>query len=174
MSDPRPNWLARNWKWTLPIGCLAIVLLFAAFAGGIVYMIMGVMKRSDAYELAMGLARGNPAVTRALGTPIEEGWFITGEIREGGPGGEAQLAIPLSGPKGKGTLYVEARKSVGQWTLRQLVFEAPDASRVDLLPSYDSPAPEGDGDDAAESDVESGVAPVGDGEIKVEPETPRG
>lgn len=174
MSEPRPGWLARNWKWGLPVGCLAIVLLFAAFFGAVTYAVFGMMKNSDPYTLAMALARGNPVVTHALGTPVEEGWFVSGSIRESGPAGEAQLAIPLSGPKGKGTLYVEARRSLGQWSLRQLVFEAPDASRIDLLPSYDSPGPEAGQDDAGDIEVEADEDPVpsGDGRIQVEPEDP--
>ena len=176
MSDPKPGWLARHGKWTLPVGCLAIALLCVAFVGAIVFGVFGLMKRSDPYTLAMALARGNQAVTSALGTPVEEGWFVSGSIHEGGPGGEAQLAIPLSGPKGKGTLYVEARRSLGQWSLRELVFEAPDASRIDLLPSYGSPVPEVDESAAGDIEVEPDVAPASevDGEVQVEPETPDG
>jgi len=46
----------------------------------------------------------------------------------------ADLAIPISGPKGKGTIYVKAAKSLGRWTYSDLIVEIQATrNRIDLL-----------------------------------------
>jgi Cytochrome oxidase complex assembly protein 1 len=54
-----------------------------------------------------------------------------------GDSGDAHLAIPLSGPKTKGTLYLRAHKSEGEWSFEKLVVrvEAPNTS-INLLPGH--------------------------------------
>ena len=62
------------------------------------------------------------------------GWFIAGGIEETRGFGKAELAIPVSGPKGKGTLYVGAVKEAGIWKLTLLQFSANDnIERLQLL-----------------------------------------
>jgi hypothetical protein len=34
--------------------------------------------------------------------------------------GSAELSIPISGPRGKGTVSVEAKKFAGRWEIRRL------------------------------------------------------
>ena len=128
------NWLTRNWKWFVPVGCLTMLVLFLGGIAMITYFAFAMMKRSDVYADAVAQARAHPAVVEALGTPIEEGFFMSGKINVSGPSGDADLAIPLSGPKGQATLYLVASKSAGQWrfgTLQLQVDERPD--RIDLL-----------------------------------------
>ncbi len=40
-----------------------------------------------------------------------------------GGSGEADLAIPISGPKGKATIYAVATKSGGKWTYSKLTVQ---------------------------------------------------
>jgi hypothetical protein len=82
--------------------------------------------------------RASAAVSAALGTPIKEGFFTSGSVNVSGPSGKAELAIPISGPKGSATVYVEAAKSMGQWSFSKLVVaieggEEGRNSRIDLL-----------------------------------------
>ena len=84
-----------------------------AFVAVIVIVVFGAMKSSDAYKLAVARAKADPRVTAALGTPISEGMFLSGNTNVNGATGEANLAIPISGPKGKATIYAEATKSAG-------------------------------------------------------------
>ncbi len=130
----QPSWWGKNWKWFVPVGCLSMVLLVAAFIALIFTFVFGMMKNSTAYSEALERARANPAVSASLGTPIEEGFFVSGNVSESGPSGEAELSIPISGPRGAGTIYLEARKSAGAWTFSRLVVEV-DATneRIDLL-----------------------------------------
>ena len=135
METPRkPSWFSRNWKWLVPGGCLSALLVFGAFLALILSVVFGSMKASDPYRLAMDRATASPAVTQALGTQIKAGFFVSGKISVDGASGSANLAIPLSGPKGKGTVYVEASKAAGEWTFTRLVFEeGATRKRVDLL-----------------------------------------
>ena len=128
------NWWGRNWKWFVPVGCLGTLFLFACFTALIIFFVLGLIKSSDAYNDATAMVRAHPSVQESIGTPIEEGIFISGNIKVSGPSGKASLSIPVSGPKGKGTLFVEAEKSAGQWTFSTLVLEIKGTRhRIDLL-----------------------------------------
>jgi hypothetical protein len=133
-SSSGPNWWLRNWKWFVPTGCLAILVLFVAFVGSIVMIAFGAIKSADPYKDALARAKMHPAVIEALGSPIKEGLFVSGNTNVNGAAGEADLAIPISGPKGKGTIYLKAAKSLGRWSYSDLVVEIQGTrNRIDLL-----------------------------------------
>jgi hypothetical protein len=129
-----PNWWSRNWKWCVPVGCLGLLAIGAGFVLLIISLVFGLIKSSDPYEQALTTARQDPRVTRELGTPVEAGWYVTGNIETNPSSGHADIAIPVSGPEGPGTVYVVATKSAGAWTIQKLVVEI-DATgqRIDLL-----------------------------------------
>jgi len=138
----RPGWWSRNWKWFLPTGCclgslLGIVLAIAIFGAGIIGLVSGiskVLKSSEPYQAAVAQARANDKVTSALGTPIEEG-FPMGSVNTNNDAGDADLKIPISGPKGKGTIFVVATRSSGKWTYSKMsVTIAGTDESIDLSP----------------------------------------
>lgn len=130
------NWWERNWKWLVPVGCLTVVLLFVAGFALVITFVFGMMKQSSAYSEALEIARADPAVVAALGTPIEDGFMVSGNISENGPSGRAELSIPVSGPRGTATIYVEADKSAGAWKFKTLIAELDAGNeRIDLLAS---------------------------------------
>ena len=134
LRPPKPTtWWQRNWKWFIPV-CCASVALFAGFIVLIVAIVFGMMKSSDAYKEAIAMAKSNPYVQEALGSPIEEGMLVMGNINVSGSSGHADLAIPVSGPQGSGTVYVVASKSAGRWTMLTLVVDIRSTNeRIDLL-----------------------------------------
>jgi hypothetical protein len=75
------------------------------------------MKSSTVYSDALARAKSAPAVAAALGTPLKDGFFFTGNISEDGSSGAARFMIPLSGPAGSGHLTVSATRSLGAWHL---------------------------------------------------------
>jgi hypothetical protein len=124
-----PDWFDRNWKWFVPLlGVMGFVLI-----GGFVIFLFGLMKSSGAYQGALSRVKTAPAVVAALGTPIKEGYFFTGNISVNGPSGRAELTIPISAPKGTATVYVAATKSLGVWHYDHLIVQI-DASgqRIDI------------------------------------------
>ena len=129
-----PNWWKRNWKWFVPLGCFTVALLFLAFVGSILVIVFSAMKSTDVYKQALARAKADPAVIEALGSPIKDGFLLSGNTNVNGASGESNLAIPISGPKGKGTIYVAANKSLGRWNYTGLVVEiAKTHQRIDLL-----------------------------------------
>ena len=127
------SWLARKWKLLLGL-LIALTVLGMAAVFGILMLIMSLLKGSDVAKGAMARARSNPAVVQHLGTPLVEGWFISGSINVSNSSGDADLTLPISGPRGKGTLFVTAHKSAGTWTysVMQVAFEG-SPERIDLL-----------------------------------------
>jgi len=128
------GWFGRNWKWLVPTGCLGSILLLAGFGALIFFGVTAMMKSSDAYKFALAAAKENEAVLQAVGTPIEPGTLVTGKISVSGGSGNADLAIPISGPKGAATIYVVAKKSAGKWYYSTLVVEIDaNGERIDIL-----------------------------------------
>ncbi len=136
------NWWSRNWKWVVPVGCLLPLLVVGGCIASIFMVATTAMKSSDVYKDALVKAQENPAVVEALGSPITAGYFTNGSINSSGPTGEAAFSIPLSGPKGKGTIQLEAKKSGGEWTYSALVVDiANPKQRIDLMTESDPAEP---------------------------------
>ncbi|PYK61350.1 MAG: hypothetical protein DME43_02630 [Verrucomicrobia bacterium] len=119
-------------------GCALMVFFFAT----------SMMKQSEAYKIALARAQANSAVIEAIGSPISQKGIVSGNSNVNGATGEANLSIPLSGPKGKATLYVEAKKSTDIWLFQTMVVKIEKTGeRIDLnsLPlrarSASSPSP---------------------------------
>lgn len=130
---PSTTWWQRNWKWFMPV-CFGGVALFVGFIMMIFVAVFGMMKSSDAYKNALTIAKNNQFVKESLGSPIEDGLMVMGNINVNGASGHADLAIPVTGPIGSGTIYVVASKSAGRWTLLELVIDiAATGERIDLL-----------------------------------------
>lgn len=134
-SPPRAksSWFRRNWIWALPLGCVVSVLAVVAFVAAIIVAVFGFMTRSDVYQHALETARSSPAVVEALGEPIEPGWYLTGNINVSGSSGKADITVPISGPRGEGTIYATATKRAGAWEYELLEVEVTDSGeRIDL------------------------------------------
>lgn len=137
-SKPR-NWLQRHWLLAIIGGCFVLMLLFAGFIAALLTVVEGAIKKSDAYTQALAQARSNPLVIEKFGQPLQPGWFISGNIQVSGPSGNANISIPISGPKAKGTIYAVAKKSAGKWHFDTLEVEAEgQPERINLLAT---PAP---------------------------------
>jgi hypothetical protein len=92
------------------------------------------MKSADVYKGAFSRAQAHASVIEALGSPIKEGFLVSGSTNVNGASGETNLSIPISGPNGKGTIYVAASKSLGQWNYSGLIVEiAKTHQRIDFL-----------------------------------------
>jgi hypothetical protein len=134
MDQPsKQSWWHRNWKWVVPVGCLAPLLVCGGSIALIFVFVFGVMRSSEPYTEALARAKANPEVKAALGEPIEAGYWVNGSIDVSGPSGTAKIAIPISGPKKSATVYVDGTKTAGKWEYS--TFEvAPDGggNRIDL------------------------------------------
>ncbi|MCD6406177.1 MAG: hypothetical protein J7M19_10155 [Planctomycetes bacterium] len=131
---PRKNRRSQNRKWFVPVLTVGAIVVSVGFCIGIAYLFFGLMKSSNAYKGAVARASESSAVTAMLGSPVKAGFFLSGNISLSGSSGQADLAIPISGPKGKGVIYVEATKSAGKWTFTKLAVRIKDSRQhIDLL-----------------------------------------
>lgn len=120
-------------KWIV-LGCSGLIVVAVLVVAGVVSLVMGAVKKSGAFQEALERARVHPAAVAALGEPIEPGFFVSGSVNVEGPSGQAELAIPLHGPLGKGTLYVEASKRADRWEFALLELDvAGQEARIHLL-----------------------------------------
>jgi hypothetical protein len=92
--------------------------------------VSGVIKSSDAYKTAVARAKADPRVAAAIGSPIKDGWYVTGSAETSGGSGKADLSIPISGPKGTATIYVVAKKFAGEWRYTKLVVKIERSSEM--------------------------------------------
>lgn len=144
-GTPNGSWWDRNWKWFVPVGCLSLVVVAAAFVAFVGAIAFGAIRSTEPWAHAVARAKASPGVVEALGTPVEPGFFVSGKVDVTGPSGTASLAIPVSGPKGKGTVYVEATKAAGAWTYETLLVRVKGSGAViDLLEAADEPGPGGE------------------------------
>ena len=124
-------------------GCFALILLCSGLGTAAFLFGTGIMRNSEPYQVAFQRAVQDPDVQQALGTPIKQGWLPSGSVSVSGTHGNAELAIPLHGPKGKGTVYVTAHKEIGRWMFDRMVFTADGASSSDDIDLLSRDAEEG-------------------------------
>jgi hypothetical protein len=126
------SWLERNPGWKIPLGCLTLVLLMSLSGAGIATVIVTSFHRSDVYQQAMAIATKNPQVRKRVGEPIRASWLISGSMNVNGSTGNANILIPISGPRGKGVIHAVAAKS-GVWRFSWLQVSIEGQSDIDLL-----------------------------------------
>jgi len=127
-------------KSALVVTCGTIAALFVCaslivgLAVGIIVFTFSTIKSTTVYQEAVVQATDDPEVINALGEPIETGFAISGSVSVNDDSGDANLAIPLSGSKRDGTLYVEATRTSGEWSFHVLEVEVEGSSgRINLL-----------------------------------------
>ena len=104
-------------------------------------MVRTAIRSSEPYQVGVARAKANAELVAALGSPIEEGSLPSGSISTSGGSGEANLTIPLKGPKGKATVSVEAKKFAGKWEYTRIVASV-NGRAIDLLAEQPAEPPE--------------------------------
>lgn len=109
----------RAWaKWGVIVWLAAGALFASIFVG-----VFSLLTHSEAYQLGVTKLQANPAAVSVLGTPITAG-TPTGSVRVvAGGSGSAVLSFSAKGPRAAGTVYLEAVKRDGAWSLTRLVLQ---------------------------------------------------
>src|SRR5262249_57468799 len=102
-----------------------MLILFVAFVGSVALIVFSAVKSTDVYKDALARAQVHPSVTEVLGSPFKEGFLVSGNTNVNGASGEANLSIPISRPKGKGTVYVAANQSLARRNYSGLFLHIP-------------------------------------------------
>jgi hypothetical protein len=120
----------KKWtRWTVII-YLFIVLVF----GGIFFITMTLIKDSDAFKLAQSQFESSQQASDIIGKPFSTG-FPSGNVESSESSGKAAVSFGVEGTKGKGTVYFDAVKELGQWKINSLVLqEEVTGKRTDIMP----------------------------------------
>jgi hypothetical protein len=129
--NARPRGLSKMGVAWIVLGAFAT---FALFIISVFTLAEGMMRATRAYSMALSQAQNSPCVAQALGSPLTVEWMISGNTNENGDEGSANLSIPVHGPKGKGTLDLDARKFNGVWKIRSLVLNH-DSDEIQIVPA---------------------------------------
>ena len=109
------------WLGLGSIGGLAVSI------GLIFFVVMGLIKASKPFKMAIADLESSEKVDEVLGSDWNQGLLVFGEISINGDQGFACLTIPVSGSSSKGKAYVDANKLNGNWIMNELTLELPNA-----------------------------------------------
>ncbi|MGZ5049528.1 MAG: cytochrome c oxidase assembly factor Coa1 family protein [Methylobacter sp.] len=128
-------------KWAIWGGI--VTAGFIAVSVALVFVAMISMKDSDAFKLAESQFENSQQALEVIGKPFSTG-LPSGTIEASEPTGNAAISFNVEGPKGKGTVYFDALKELGQWKINSLVLEeASTGKRIDISQAVaPTPAPE--------------------------------
>jgi len=105
----------RLWAiWSL-VAYIAII----GFIAGIFFLVMSLLKGSEAYVMGVGKLQTNREAVAILGPPVITG-FPSGSIRISGPSGNADLSFSATGSKARGMVYLNAIKDFGKWKILRI------------------------------------------------------
>jgi hypothetical protein len=94
--------------------------------------------RTSVSEELVGIMTANDSVTAALGAPIRRAGSATGCVNRMDDGVRTLVALPVSGPNGRGVLYVDGLRKEDGWSFaavtlhvdRRTVYVEPGAFRI--------------------------------------------
>lgn len=129
------SWWKRNWKWFVPVsGCLAFLILLIVFVGGIIFSVTTAFKESEPYQYALEKANKDEYIVEVMGSPIEQEGMVSGNYKWNDGEKSADFRIPIEGPKGAGTLVINATGDEDSWTYHKImVILDKTQEQVDLL-----------------------------------------
>jgi hypothetical protein len=138
VQPPQPGQPAQTpkssgcWK-ALFIGCGVIVILGAIACAIMVFFVFGVIRSTSVYKNAHDKAINDPRVIAALGSPVATGFWVSGSVHEANGSGVATFKFPISGPKGKATVSVDATLENGSWVYQRLIVHPDSGPDIDVL-----------------------------------------
>ncbi len=118
-------------KWAIwgVVVWLGAIALFGSIFGGTFFL----LSHSEAYRLGVAKLEANPAAANLLGTPIVAGRPF-GSIKISNGAGTAALSSSASGPRAAGTVFLQAVKKDGVWSLTRLILKLDGHdSAIDLI-----------------------------------------
>lgn len=119
-------------KW-VAIGCSALLVLGLGAMIAIFVFVFSVIKRSDVYREAYSRSSSDPRVIEVLGTPIENGWWVTGNVNIDTNGGNANIDFPISGPKGQARVHAVATRDANAWNYSAITVKPDAGAEIDVL-----------------------------------------
>ncbi len=106
-------------KWFL-IGCGALIVLGVAFVAVLMFVVFGAIKKSDVYKEALAKVQNDPRVIAALGSPVEDTFWVAGKMSVDNGKGTADFTFAVKGPKDKAAVHAVAAYDGKTWEFSTL------------------------------------------------------
>ena len=106
------DWARRHWAISLHF-----VVVCAVLGAGLSFWTIRV---SAPAQLAFAQVQTSKIADGVLGSPIRQGFFVTGAVDHVQAGQYADLRMKVYGPQGQGTVFANAAKKNGVWQLTTL------------------------------------------------------
>jgi hypothetical protein len=133
-SPQNQSWLDQHPHWKILVGGLIVLGLLLLLVGAAVFGTMASVRSSSPYQEAISRLYASPQVIEALGEPLQTGFIFFGSYQGHGYSGEEDFKLRVSGPKGRGALYVCASRNNNRWRTDIMRFSVDGSSEaVDLL-----------------------------------------
>lgn len=97
----------------------------------LVFGVSAALQGSEPYKRAVVEAQNNAEVRELLGDPVEAGYLVSGSINLDNDGGNCDIQIPISGPKGSGSMRIRGTRSDGTWRYDEITAEI-NGRQIDL------------------------------------------
>ncbi|MDP9107757.1 MAG: cytochrome c oxidase assembly factor 1 family protein [Pseudomonadota bacterium] len=110
----------RTWtKWAIGLFAVGLVAT-AVMVYALAHLVGGALRSSEAYQIASARLDHDPQAIALLGTPIRKD-TPSGRFEVDNDNGSANFSFDVHGPKGDGSVTVDAVKDAGQWHLNHLI-----------------------------------------------------
>lgn len=111
----KKSWLDRNAGWKIPLGCLMVIVLLGGFVAVVFTVVEMSFRKSVVYQEALNRADRNSKVASQIGVPLRPGRVLQGQLNVSGSSGSAHMTIPVTGARGKASIFLDARKAGQRW-----------------------------------------------------------
>jgi len=134
----KKSWFARNWPWVVPLGgCLTLIVMFMVFIGPAIFGVSKLFTGAEPYKDGLAKVQQDEYLLSLLGEPIETDGIMQGNISYTNGDSNANIAIPIKGPKNTAKVYVVGTKENNKWSYTEMyVIINETDEQIDLL-GYD-------------------------------------
>ncbi len=133
----QPQAKKKNGKKIAFIIVTSLLVLFVVIGTIAVYTARSALQNSKIYLEATSILEDSAEAAEILGAPVEVGSEVNGRINVSNTEGQADMIIPISGPKKNGELKALGYMTGGEWHLSLLLLRTEDGQLLDLLAADD-------------------------------------
>ncbi len=101
-------------------GCLVLVALFGAFGVAIFAFAFKALGESEAAQASLREAQASSVLIEEIGEPMTVGWLVLGNVNVSNDSGQADIIVPIEGPKGTASVHTIGVREGGVWTMQEM------------------------------------------------------
>lgn len=125
----------RTWAVVAILVVLLPVTLGGIFLGGMFFSVTTSLRNADITKHAISVVQHDPRAIEELGSPIRTAGWVTGHLDETNTVTDADLNIPVIGPKFVGTIRLKGKKKAGgTWQLSTFELDISGPQGVEQIP----------------------------------------